>query len=187
MRSRRELTDMSTDHIIEALENCVPPRLVRFRPVFCGSERERRMLSLDMSIHDWLMRGVQAEKQIQLKAAVKVHFGQFVKGDEVDDLYYMKRVADRRYGHEDFSADVWSVRPDFKPYHRFFGAFFREDWLVILSKKPRDTLIHDALWHAQIDTVCHLWDELLPFRRRHRGDQLSQYVTSSAEHYDERW
>jgi hypothetical protein len=91
------------------------------------------MLSLGSSIYDWLMRPVQADADIRLKAAVKIHLGQFVKGEEIEDLDYMKRVSDRRKGGEDFSADVWSVRPDFNPRHRFFGVFFREDWFVVLA------------------------------------------------------
>src|SRR5271154_2090580 len=90
---------------------------------------------------------------------------------------YMKRVSDRRKGGEDFSADVWSVRPDFNPRHRFFGVFFREDWFVVLAKKPRDSLKRDEHWHAQIDLVCREWDNLFPFRPRHGGEMLSDYVT----------
>jgi hypothetical protein len=146
---------------------CDPPRLVRLRPEFHGSERERRMLSLSPDICEWLTRPVQADVNIRLKAAVKIHFGQFVKGEEIDDLDYMKRVSDRRRGGEDFSAEIWSVRPDFNPRHRFFGAFFREDWLVILTRKLRDALKRDEHWHVQIDEVCRTWDQLFPFRSRH--------------------
>jgi hypothetical protein len=178
---------MSTNHILEALEACHPPRLVRFRPEFRGSEREQRMLSLSLPIHDWLMRPVQGDADVRLKAAVKVHFGQFVKGEEIDDLDYMKRVSDYRRGGDDFSAEVWSVRPDFNPKHRFFGAFFREDWFVILTKKSRDSLKRDEHWHSQLDAVCRDWDNLFPFRARHRGDALSNYVSFNAEHRDARW
>lgn len=179
---------MSTDYILQGLEVCDPPRLVRFLPEFHGSERERRMLSLSKPIHDWLMRPVEADSSVRLKAAVKIHFGQYVKGEDIEDLDYMKRVCDRRRREGDnFSAEVWSVRPDFHPKHRFFGAFFREDWLVILTKKPRDSLKRDEHWHAQIDAVCHQWDALFPYRSRHHGDLLIDYVTSNAEHRDDRW
>jgi hypothetical protein len=133
------------------------------------------------------MRPVQADSLIRLKAAVKVHFGQFVIGEEIDDLDYMKRVSDRRDGDDNFSAEIWSARPDFIPRHRFFGAFFREDWLVILTKKPRDSFKRDEHWHAQIDAVCAEWDDMFAYRRRHRGEVLSDYVTFNAEHRDVRW
>jgi hypothetical protein len=173
--------------MLEVLEASDPPRLVRFQPEFRGSERERRMVSLSPDIHEWLMRSVQTDVHIRLKAAVKIHFGQFVKGEEIDDLDYMKRVSDRRRGGEDFSSEIWSVRPDFNPRHRFFGAFFREDWLVLLTKKPRDALKRDEHWHAQIDAVCRIWDDLFPYRPRHIGDAITDYVTFNAEHRDDRW
>lgn len=178
---------MSTDYILEALEACNPPRLVRFRPTFHGSERELRMLSLSPLVYDWLMRPAVGDAHIRLKAAVKAHFAQFVKGEEIDDLDYMKRVSDRRRGYDDFSAEVWSIRPDFNPRHRFFGAFFREDWFVVLTKKPRESLRRDEHWHTQIDTVCRDWDALFRFRTRHSGDGLFDYVTVNAEHCDDRW
>jgi hypothetical protein len=185
--TRLELTNMSTDYILEALEACDPPRLVRFQPEFRGGERARRMLSLGVTLHDWLMRPVQGDVLVRLKAAVKIHFGDFVKGEQIDDLDYIKRVSDRREGYNDFSAEVWSVRPDFIPKYRFFGAFFRHDWLVMLTKRPRDMLKRDHDWHVQIDAVCHEWDELFRYRTRHSGYRLSEYVTFNAEYRDDRW
>lgn len=178
---------MSTDYILEALEVCKPAKLVRYLPVFHGSERERRSLSMVPDIHDWLTRSASGDGLVRLKAAIKIHFAQFVKGEEIDDCYFMKRVSDRRGGYDDFSAGIWSVRPDFIPRYRFFGAFFRADWFVIFTRKPRDALRDDSQWHAQIDAVCRDWDTLFHYRIRHGGEALSDYVTFNAEHCDDRW
>jgi hypothetical protein len=163
---------MSTDYILEALELCEPPKLVRFLPMLHGSERERRSLSLAPDIYIWLMQPANADGLIKLKAATKIHFGQFVKGEDIDDCNDIKRVSDKRGGYDDFSSEIWSIRPDFAPRYRFFGTFFRDDWFVILSKKPRDSLQHDEQWHAQIDAVCRDWDALFPYRRRHTGQSV---------------
>src|SRR5882724_872241 len=104
------LTNMSTDHIILALEGLQPPRLVRFLPLLRGSERERRMLSVAPEVYQWLSAPAEGDETIQLKAKVKVRFGEFVKGEHIDDCDYLKRVSDRRHGGDDFSAEVWSLR-----------------------------------------------------------------------------
>jgi hypothetical protein len=144
------------------------------------------MLSLSPSIHDWLTRSARGDAHVRLKAATTVHFDQFVKGEEIDDLYYVKRVGRRRDDH-DFSDEVWSMRPDFNPRQRFLGAFFREDWFVILTRKPRNYFKRDEHWQAQIGVVRSTWDGLFRYQPRHSGDALSDYVTFNAEHYDERW
>jgi hypothetical protein len=172
---------------LEALEQSDPPKLVRFLPEFHGSERERRNVSLAVDIHEWLMRPVTSEFLTRLKAAVKVHLAQFVKGDEIDDCEFMKRVARKRSGRNDFSEQVWSVRPDFIPRYRFFGTFFRADCLVIFTKMPRDDLNTDDKWHAQIDAVRRSWTALFPGHSSHSGDHFPDYVTFNAEHCDERW
>jgi hypothetical protein len=182
------LTNKSTDYIIQTLEAGSEPKLFRFRPDYVGTERERRMLSIAPSIHDWLYRSVRGDASIQLKAAVKEHFGRFVKGELIDDCDYMKRVCDYRQGLDDFSADIWSVRPSFRPKHRFFGAFFREDWFVIFTKRKRDYLDdHEDRWHAEIDAVRTAWDRLFFPRPRHSGHALTDYLTFNAEHCDDRW
>jgi hypothetical protein len=178
---------MSTDHILQALEVCEPAKLVRFLPVFHGSERERRRLSMIPDIYNWLSQPVTGDRLAQLKAATKIHFGQFVKGEEIDDYYFMKRASDKRGGYDNFSGEVWSIRPDFMPRYRFFGAFFRTDWFVVFTKKPRDALKTDQQWHAQLDAVCRDWDSIFPYTYRHSGESLSDYVAFNAEHYDERW
>jgi hypothetical protein len=178
---------MSTDHILEALEVCVPPKLVRFMPVFHGSERERRRLSLTPDIHDWLIRPVSSEFVTQLKAATKVHFGQFVKGEEIDDCEFMKRTSNMSRGHNDFTRGIWHIRPDFIPRYRFFGAFFRADWFVVFTKKERNAINTNQRWLKEIDVACRSWDALLPHNKPHSGNELSEYVTFNAEHCDDRW
>jgi hypothetical protein len=144
------------------------------------------MLSLSASIHDWLIQPETRDANIRLKAAVRAHFDQFVKGEEIDDLYYMKRVS-RRRDHHEFWDEVWSMRPDFNPRQRFLGAFFREDWFVVMTRKPREFFKYDGHWQSQIDLVRSVWDDLFPYRPRHRGNAFSDYVTSNAEHCDDRW
>lgn len=144
-------------------------------------------MSLTPDIHDWLTRPVSSDWLTQQKAAAKTHFSQFVIGDEIDDCFYMKRVCDKRKRKGKFSGEVWSIRPDFVPRHRFFGAFFCPDWFVIFTKELRDKLRTDDQWHKQIDAVCLNWDALLPHNPRHSGNQLSDYITFKTEHCDERW
>jgi len=169
------------------LEAGEPPRLARFLPIFHGSERERRRLSLSTDINNWLTSTVSSDFLTKLKAAVAVHLGQFIKGEEIDDDIFMKRVSDRRRGHHEFAHEVWAMRPEFNPKYRFFGAFFRADWFVVLRKDTRDNLKNDRQWHAQIDATCQSWGLLFPYTPRHSGNDFAEYVTFNAEHYDERW
>jgi len=181
-----QLTNMSTDYIVESLEAGSSPRLVRFLPTFHGAESERRRLSLSTTVHKWLMEPTTNEARIKLTAAARIHFGQFVKGEDIDDLNYMKRVS-RRRDYDEFDDEVWSIRPDFRPVYRFLGAFYRADWFVILVHKPRDYFQRDQHWQAQIDAVRSNWDALFPYQTRHRGTEFANYVTFNAEHCDDRW
>jgi hypothetical protein len=171
-----------------ALEAGAAPAFVRFLPNFVGTQRERRMLSLHHSVHEWLFHPVNDDGLIQLKAAVKVHFSDFVIGAEIDDLDYMKRVSNRSLGYDDFSDEIWSIRPWFKPKQRFFGTFFREDWFVVFTKRTRDYLDDDDdRWDAEVETVVEAWDNLFYPRPRHSGDTFGGYVTANSEHCDDRW
>lgn len=160
---------------------------MRFVPVFHGLEQERRSLSMLPDIHNWLMSQGGGDGLSRLRAATKTHLAQFVKGEGIDDCNFMKIVSDKRYGFDDFSSNIWSIRPDFVPRIRLFGAFFREDWLVILTKKQRNELKTDHHWHAQIDVVCRRWSSLFPYTNRHSGVSVLDYMTANVEHCDDRW
>src|ERR1700689_3030286 len=106
---------MSTTDIIHSLEGD-KKALFRFIPHLRGREREARRLSLLQPIDEWLKR---ARPNPALKAATRAYFGPFVTGERIDDLIYMKRVSRRDdQKHDDFSDNVWSMRPFFLPQHR---------------------------------------------------------------------
>jgi hypothetical protein len=126
-RAHFMLTTESTANIIVKLAS--EQQLFHFSPRLRGGERERRCLLLSPRIHQWIYtHGRNAE----LRAAVRAHFGRFVKGEQIDDLNYMKRVSNRATPVDDFSEDVWSIRPLFQPQQRFFGTFPLPDHFIIL-------------------------------------------------------
>lgn len=176
---------MSTEEIILALE--AAETLARVRPRLHGLERDvRRMSLLKQSIHDWAIRG---GKNQDLKAAARAHFGQFVKGEAVDDREFMKRVSRRQAdGTDDFSDQIWSLRPAAEPKHRFFGAFACANWFLVFNMQSRDYLEKNSNhWHTEMDKAIRTWDSLFPGRRRWFGTRFSHYVQFNSEHADERW
>lgn len=114
---------MSTLTTLLAYEVEVPSKLRRFLPRFVGQEKERRMLTLVPDLYEWVTRPVVSKALNQVKAQARVHFGQFVKGEQVDDCYFMKRVEDRRKDPPDFTHEVWAISPRFDPpQYRFLAC-----------------------------------------------------------------
>ena len=181
---------MSTLTTLASHENADPPRLKRFRPTFVGAEREIRYVSMAVAVHNWLHEQSKSLKIQELRAAARVHFGEFVKENRVDDCRYMKLVEDRRvnWAHR-FDHGVWSFRPLGEPQHRFFGIFACTDWVLVFNKQSRLTLHQrgDAGWHAEIDKALRTWDKLFPGMRPYTGTRLQHYVSRNAEHCDGRW
>ena len=140
-----------------------------------------------MSLAPQITRWLSSHGNVPLKRAVAAHFGQFVKGERVDDRDFMKRVECRLVGRHPFDHEVWSVRPFFQPQHRFFSTFAMPDWLIVLCMQARRNLKTDTQWHSQTDKCCRSWDRLLPGNRRWSGSRLEHYITYNAEHRDGRW
>ncbi len=176
---------MSTVPIILAHERPGGP-LCRFLPRFRGGEGERRMLSVDSGLHRWLF-DLNPPPSLATRAAIRAHLGEFVRGDPVDDLDFMKRVEDRRVATPSFSHGVWAISPRFKPQFRFFGLFAIADWFVALNRQNRDLLQTDSDWHAEIDKVLRSWAALFPGRDPWVRDHLREYIRSNAEKCDDRW
>jgi hypothetical protein len=140
-------------------------------------------------IHRWIMSAVKGEALTKIKAQARAHFGEFVKGEQIDDCHFMKRVEDRRRNPPDFSHGVWAISPRFDPpQYRYFGVFVTQDWFFVCTKQTRDALAaHDNRWHAEIDKTRRIWSRLFPDAGPHSGSSLSDYVSSNAEHCDDRW
>lgn len=170
-------------------EGAAPPRLRRFLPRLRGRESERRKMTLQTELFDWLQQPVRGEALNKVKAQAREHFGQFVKGLPVDDFFFMKRVEDRRPSHLPFAHEVWSVRPRFdKPQYRYFGVFAAQDWFLVCTKQSRDKLAkHDNRWHTEIEKTLRIWNSLFPSKIPHSGQQLRDYISTNARHCDDRW
>lgn len=161
--------------------------LCRFLPRFRGQEREVRKLTIERrEVHNWLYDEAGSSWTLEAKGHVRGHFGQFVCGEEIDDLDFMKRVEDRRTGHPSFAHGVWAISPRFRPQHRFFGMFATQDWFVVLNKESRDVLEKSDSWHTQIDRSLRLWGQFFPGLYPHVPNQLHQFM-SNAEKCDDRW
>jgi len=78
---------MSTLLTLLEHERATPPRLRRFHPRFQGKEGERRMMTVVPDLFDWLHTPVTGESLNRVKAQARTHFGQFVKGAHIDDLF----------------------------------------------------------------------------------------------------
>jgi hypothetical protein len=180
---------MSTLTMLPAYETDQPPKLVRFLPRVRGGEKQRRMLTMTPDLHDWIRKPVKGAALSHIKASARVHFGQFVKGEPIDDCRFMKRVEDRRLNPPDFSHEVWSISPRFgEPQYRFFGTFVTRDWFLAISKQDRTRLDeHQNRWHDEIDKVLRTWKSLFGDSLRLSGNNLFDYVTMPAEHCDDRW
>ena len=99
-------------------------RLMRFTPRLVGRERERRKVTMVPEVHAGIFKPVVGEALWKVKAQSRAHFGEFVKGNEIDDLNFVKRVEDRRQSPPSFADEVWSVSPRFDPpQYRYFGLF----------------------------------------------------------------
>jgi len=163
-------------------------RLWRFRPLLRGSEDEVRKLSVADDVHSWLYKDDGQSAIVKTKGSIKAHFGEFVRGESIDDRHFMKRVEDRRHIPPTFSHGVWAISPRFNPQYRFFGLFAITDWFVILNKQSRDVLDEsDARWHVEIDKSLQIWSRLFTDRHPWVADNLTEYVSSNAEKCDDRW
>jgi hypothetical protein len=178
---------MSTVLTLLAHEEATPPTLRRFQPRLVGREREYRKITVQPEIHEWLY-GAKTEAQREYRAKVRVHFAQFVKGEMIDDCYFMKRIEDRRRAPWSMSHGIWAISPRFEPQHRFFGCFATLDWFLVLSKQDRDRLSkNEQRWHEQIDKCLRTWERLVPGYPIHVATDLAGFVSSNAEHCDDRW
>jgi hypothetical protein len=178
---------MSTIPILLAHEAAEPSLLSRFKPRLVGRERESRKLTVHPDIHRWLY-SAQTDPQIEYRAKVRVHLAQFVKGQPIDDRFFMKRIEDRRRSPWSMDHGVWAISPRFNPQHRLFGCFATLDWFVVLTKQSRDRLDEsENRWHEQIDRCRRIWNTLFPSELPHVGSELVDYISSNAEHCDERW
>lgn len=166
-----------------------PPKLVRFVPRLIGGEKQRRMLTMTPDIDEWLKAPVRSAALIDIKARARAHFGQFVKGERIDDCRFMKRIEDRRSAPPSFAHEVWAISPRFgDPQYRFFGTFVTQDWFLVTSKQDRTRLEeHENRWHAEIDKVCRIWTALFGDALPLSGTQLLNYISMNAEHCDDRW
>jgi hypothetical protein len=146
-------------------------------------------MTLVPEIHTWLARPVTGETPIRVRAQARAHFGEFVKGAHIDDLYFMKRIEDRRRTPADLSHQVWAISPRFEPpQYRYFGLFVNQDWFLVCTKQARDKLAeHDNRWHAEIDKTIRVWNSLFNAHTPHGGTQLREYISSNASHCDDRW
>jgi hypothetical protein len=180
---------MSTVTTLLAYEAAQPPMLVRFVPRLRGKETERRKLTVMPDLYRWMSEPVKGANLSSTKANARVHLGQFVKGEPIDDCRFMKRVEDRRLTPPDFDHEVWSISPRFgDPQYRFFGAFVTKDWFLAVSKQDRNRLEeHQNRWHEEIDKVIRTWNVLFNNGLRHSGKRLLDYVSAPAEHCDGRW
>lgn len=180
-----QLTNMSTIPILVQHESD-GTRLRRYRPLFRGNEREVRKLTMTVDLIEWSQEPVEAELLREGRAQVRAHFKQFVTGQPVDDLHFMKRVEDTRLFNP-FSHGVWSFCPRFDPQYRFFGLFAISDWFVAFLKESREDLHHHPeKWRAAIDGCLTNWTELFPGREPWIRDTLPEFV-SNAEKLDDRW
>jgi hypothetical protein len=164
--------------------------LHRFEPSYRGGERERRPLYLlRKPVGAWVTGAISTERQADLKARVRVHLGIFVKGQDVDDCRFMKRVEDRRVpATQKFDHDIWSISPRFEPQHRFFGTFALGDHFVVFCMQSRLALARNpSLWHTCIDKSVGAWDKLFPGLIRYYGSRFEHCVTVNGEHCDARW
>lgn len=143
-------------------------------------------MSVDSMVHRWLHHD-HPPPTMRTKDAIRAHLAEFVRGEPVDDLDFMKRVEDRRISPPTFSHGVWAISPRFKPQFRFFGLFAITGWFVALNRQSRDALKTDAAWHAEIDRSLEIWGDLFPGRVPWVRDRLSEYIPSNAEKRDDRW
>ncbi len=145
------------------------------------------MLTVERSdIHAWLYDDAGDEETLEAKGHARGHFGQFVRGEPVDDCDFMKRVQDRRLLPWSILHGVWAISPRFRPQYRYFGLFVTRDWFVVLNKDSRDLLEQSDGWHAQIDRSLDLWHELFPGQLPFVPDSLHEFMRN-AEKCDDSW
>ncbi|MGF1619474.1 MAG: hypothetical protein ACFCUR_02530 [Rhodomicrobiaceae bacterium] len=138
-------------------------------------------------LHTWVHDDGQQGELKPLKGFVRGHFTTFVRGDEIDDLEFMKLVEDRRDHYAPFDHGVWSIRPSFKPLHRFFGVFALKDWFVAMTVQDRASLgMSQGEWHKQIDGCRTLWNELFPGKFPISGNNVFAYISDNVEAEDDR-
>jgi hypothetical protein len=113
-------------------------------PILRGGETEACKLTIDAELHDWL-NDEASTSETWLKANIRAHLGEFVRGSPIDDLDYVKRVADRRMASRTFAHGVWSIRPSFMPQQRLFGIFAITDWCIVFTHQSRDKLAQSDL------------------------------------------
>jgi hypothetical protein len=144
---------------------------------------------MTLDLHKWVTEEVVGAPENRIRAQARTHFGQFVKGEEIDDLDFMKRVEDRRRRPPFFGHGVWSVSPRFAPpQYRYFGLFVTQDWFFMCGKNSRDYLNdHDDRWHAEIDKALGDWNAFFSGELPHDSNELSDIISINAEHCDGRW
>ena len=124
--------------MVKGYEEEGAPRLKRFLPRLHGQEEEARKLTLAAGLYDWVHEDGPGDVFASMKSVTRAQFGDFVKGELVDNCVFMKRVEDSRRGRYAFDHGVWAIR-GFRgePQYRYFGVFPLTNWFLALTKDDR--------------------------------------------------
>lgn len=152
--------------------------LVEFVPVLRRGQAKRRGLYTTVQVARWLNERPKKERSIDHKQFTLEALARFVRGERIDNRFYMKRL---RVDNE----ELWAIRIDTTPQDRIFGMFIEKDCFVCMNKRPRDELKNKVSrqWKSAEQKALNKWTKLFPGMRPMPGNHFSHYV-SNGEHFD---
>jgi hypothetical protein len=131
-------------------------------------------------ISRWLNQKPSLKRREVNPAFVRQTLGRFVKGEFIDNMFYMKRLARP-------PDEVWEIRvTTASPQARVFGAFAGPDCFVCLHPVPRDWLSAEKRkpWPVALNEARDRWKELFGNAPPFTSTRFEDYVTENSAHYD---
>jgi hypothetical protein len=140
---------------------------------------DRRSLYVSPEMSRWLAQNPSRNRRAVKTPFVRQRLGQFVRGEHVDNLYYMKRLTE-------FPDEIWEIRViTTSPQARIFGAFRMTDVFIGLNWAPRDWLASDReRWQRKFDDAMSQWRSLFGTSHPFTSARFDSYVSERSNHYD---
>lgn len=138
----------------------------------------RRGLYTTVPVANWLKEEPKREKSIIKKQFTNEALARFVRGEQINNKYYMKRLDT----HDKY---LWEIRIASAPQERIFGFFVHKDCFICTNKRPRDELKRKGSpqWKSAEQKALNKWVDLFPGVAPLVGNDFSIYV-SNGEHFD---
>ncbi len=169
---------MSTNDILIKLQQ--ESKLTCFLPRLRSYETDKRAMYILPSLNKWLTQDMKTTRMLNDQARVVSHLAEFIKGNRIDDLDFMKLLKPSE-------SNIWAMRVrGSKPQYRVFGAFIDFDCFFGSHFVNRDDIEEKNSWEEEVNFVKKMWAKIFDNTSIQRLSGSFQSLVSNGEERDKR-